>query len=242
MRGKVAIATSAAAILVFPIAGCGGDDSTIQSVSASTSTSSAPAAVATDEFITAADARCAEANAAIANLSTDTAASSSTVQQQLSITKGTLSGLKALGEPEDPDGSLADYYAAMQDQISTLKQQQTALASGDTAAYESLGVELDQSMSDAESAAGEFGLEECGGQGSSLPSGSSTTTAPDTDTGAVTPTTTTPAPAEPATPVTPVTPPGTGVPGGTGGTGTGTPPPSGGGSGGGSSGGISPTG
>ena len=150
MRGKVAIATSAAAILVFPIAGCGGDDSTIQSVSGATSTSSAPAAVATDEFITAADARCAEANAAIANLSTDTAASSTTVQQQLSITKQTLSGLKALGEPEDPDGSLADFYSAMQDQISTLKQQQAALASGDTAASESLGVDLDQAMSDAE--------------------------------------------------------------------------------------------
>ena len=124
MRGKVAIATSAAAILVLPIAGCGGDDSTIQSVSGATSTSSAPAAVATDEFITAADARCAEANAAIANLSTDAAASSTTVQQQLSITKQTLIGLKALGEPEDPDGSLADFYSAMEDQISTLKQQQ----------------------------------------------------------------------------------------------------------------------
>ena len=239
MRGKVAIATSAAAILVFPIAGCGGDDSTIQSVSSPTTTDSAPAAVATDEFITAADARCAEANAAIANLSTDTAASSTTVQQQLSITKGTLSGLKALGEPEDPDGSLADYYAAMQDQIATLKQQESALASGDTAAYESLGVDLDQAMSDAESAAGEFGLEECGQQGSSQPSGSPTTTTPSS--GAVTPTTTTPVPAAPATPATPVTPPP--ATGGTGGTGTGTPPPSGGGgSGGGSSGGISPTG
>ena len=237
MRGKVAIATSAAAILVLPIAGCGGDDSTIQSVSGATSTSSAPAAVATDEFITAADARCAEANAAIANLSTDAAASSTAVQQQLSITKQTLSGLKALGEPEDPDGSLADFYSAMQDQISTLKQQQAALASGDTAASESLGVDLDQAMSDAETAAGEFGLKECGQQGSSLPAGSSTTTTPSS--GAVTPTTTTPVPAAPATPATPVTPP---PPPATGGTGTGTPPSGGGGSGGGSSGGISPTG
>ena len=53
------------------IAGCGGDDSTIQSVSTTSTTSTA--AVSTEEFITAADARCAEANSAIANLSTDAA-------------------------------------------------------------------------------------------------------------------------------------------------------------------------
>ena len=221
-----------AALLTVPVAGCGGDDSTIQSVSTTTPTETTSSTVATDEFITAADARCAEANAAIANLSTDAAASSTAIQQQLNITKQTLTGLKALGEPEDPDGSLADFYAAMEDQISVLKQQQSALTSGDSAAADALDTQLTQAQSDAETAATAFGLEECGQQGSSLPSGTSTSATPTTT--SVTPaTTTTPAPVTPA----PAAPPATGGTGGTGGT---PPPPATGG--GGNSGGISPSG
>jgi hypothetical protein len=235
MRGKVATVSTVAAILAFPIAGCGGDDSTIQSIATTATTDATTSSVASDEFITAADARCAEANSAIANLSTDPAASTTSTQQQLAITKQTLSALRALGAPEDPDGSLADFYSAMQDQISVLKQQGQALAGGDTAAADALDTQLTQAQNDAETAASSFGLEECGQQGSSLSSGTSTTT---TSPGAATPTTTTPVPA----PVTPTpAPPATGGTGGTGGTGTGTPTPGGGG-GGGSSGGISPSG
>jgi hypothetical protein len=236
MRGKVAIAASAAAVVAFAATGCGGDDSTIQSVSATTSSTSTTVAVSTEEFITAADARCAEANAAIANLSGDATVSSTAVQQQLDITKQTLTGLQALGSPEDPDGSLDDFYAAMQEQVSVLKQQAAALASGDTAASDTLGVQLAQAESDAGTAAASFGLEECGQPGSTLSDGSTTTTTPDP--GAATPTATTPAaPVTPApAPVTPAAPPtgGTGTGGATGG---GAPPPAGGG---GSSGGISP--
>lgn len=230
MRGKVATVTILAAMLAVPIAGCGGDDSTIQSVSTTTPTDTTSSTVATDEFITAADARCAEANAAVANLSTDAAASATTIQQQLNITKQTLTGLKALGEPEDPDGSLADYYAAMEDQISVLKQQQSALTSGDTAAADALDTQLSQAESDAETAATAFGLEECGQQGSTLPSGTTTSAAP-TTTSVAPATTTTPAPVTPA----PTTPPATGGTGGTGGSPT--PPATGGGN---NSGGIAP--
>ena len=222
-----------AALLTVPVAGCGGDDSTIQSVSTTTPTETTSSTVATDEFITAADARCAEANAAIANLSTDAAASSTAIQQQLNITKQTLTGLKALGEPEDPDGSLADFYAAMEDQISVLKQQQSALTSGDSAAADALDTQLTQAQSDAETAATAFGLEECGQQGSSLPSGLTSTSATPTTTSVTPATTTTPAPVTPA----PAAPPATGGTGGTGGT---PPPPATGGSG--NSGGISPSG
>ena len=216
------------------IAGCGGDDSTIQSVSTTSTTSTA--AVSTEEFITAADARCAEANSAIANLSTDAAATAATVEQQLDITEQTLNGLQALGDPEDPDGSLADFYSAMEDQISTLEEQQQALTSGDSATYDSLEVQLEQAQSEAETAGATFGFEECGQQGSSLPSDSTTSTTPSG--GTVTPTTTVPAPATttpapaPAPAPAPVTPP-------TGGTG-GTPGTGGSGGGGGNSGGISP--
>lgn len=234
MRGKVATAAAVVVSLgsVFMFAaGCGGGDSTIQSISTTATTTST--VIATDEFITSADARCAEANAAIANLSTDSAASSSTVDQQLQITKQVLSGLKALGAPEDPDGSLNGFYAALADQVSALKQQQAALASGDTATYDSLTTQLDQAQTDAETAAKAFGFQECGQPGTALPAGATTTAPPASGTPAPTSTV---APVTPA-PVTPVTPPATG------GGGTGTGAPTGGTSGGsGSSGGLSPNG
>jgi len=236
MRGKTVIAAAAASLVTLGAAGCGGDDSTIQSIS-TTPSGTTTSSVTTDEFITAADARCAEANSAIANLSTDAASTSTSVDQQLSITKETLSYLKGLGSPEDPDGSLADFYSAMQEQIKVLKQQQQALASGDTAAADALDTQLGQAESDAEDAASSFGFEDCGGEGSSLGDSTGVTTTPGASSGTPTPTTT---PSAPATP-TPVTPPSTGGTGNTGGTGTGGTGGGGGGGGGGSnSGGIAP--
>lgn len=129
MTRKVAIgAATLASLLALPFAGCGGSDSTTQSVTTDATSSTTP--LSAEEFITAADARCAEANAAIANLSTDASPSSTVVQQRLGITQETLGGLKGLGSPEDPDGSLNDFYTAVKEQISVLKQQQTALAGG----------------------------------------------------------------------------------------------------------------
>ncbi|HWO48599.1 MAG TPA: hypothetical protein VNM42_01945, partial [Solirubrobacterales bacterium] len=129
MRGMTArLAVAAIGVIAIWSAGCGGDDATTSSVTSSTTTGAG--GVSKDEFITAADARCAEANAAIANLTSDGSGSSTALQQQEDITKQTLKGLQALGKPDDPDGSLSDYYAAVKEQISVLGQQQSALASG----------------------------------------------------------------------------------------------------------------
>jgi hypothetical protein len=238
MRGKAArLAVAATAAVAVGVGGCGGDDSTTTSVAPSTDTTAG--AVSTEEFITAADARCAEANAAIANLSSDESASATTVEQELGITRQTMKGLKSLGSPEDPDGSLADYYAAVEQEISLLGQEQSALATGDTVSVQAVTAELDQARSDARDAAESFGFEECGQQGAAIDSG-------DTTSGGSVPTSTTPAPLStttttpvPVTPTTtaPVAPPPSG--GTSGGTGTGGGAGSGGG---GSSGGISPGG
>jgi hypothetical protein len=235
MRGKTATLAALAAGTIWA-AGCGGDDSTTSTVTSSSTTSTT--AVSTEEFITAADARCAEANAAIANLTSDGSGSSTSIQQQADITKQTLTGLKSLGSPDDPDGSLADYYSAVKEQVSLLGQQETALASGDSAGAEALTTQLDQAQTDAQTAAEAFGFEECGQTGTTI--STDTTTAPSSDA----PATTTPAPATttpPATTPAPVTPaPSTGgTSGGTssGGTSGGTGGTSGGS--GGSSGGIS---
>ena len=194
MRGKAARLTAVAAgALAIGFTGCGGDDPTTSTVTSSSSTTTS--AVSTDEFITAADARCAEANAAVANLSSEGSASSTVIQQQLDITQQTLKGLKALGTPEDPDGSLGDYYDAVKEQISLLGQQQSALASGDSATADALTTQLDQAESDAQTAAQSFGFEECGQTGTTISADTTSAVPSDSPATTVSPTTTTPAPA-----------------------------------------------
>jgi hypothetical protein len=237
MRGKLrylTIAVSAAALL----AGCGDDDAPIEPISTSSTTTTSGGTLSQDEFITSADARCGEANAALANLSTDTGAATTTGQER-SITQGLLTGLQGIGDAEDPDGSLEEYYSALKEQVKILKQQESAIATGDTATADSLDTDLDAARSAATTAAESYGFEECGQEGTEL--SDTPTTTPGGVAPSTTPTTATPAPVTPttATPTTPapgepVTPPATG---GTGGTGGGTPSAP---SGGGSSGGISP--
>jgi hypothetical protein len=238
-RRHLALGLAAAALLV----GCGNDDAPIEPVSTSTTETDA-GTLSQEEFITSADARCAEANAALANLDTETTAATSTTSQERSITQGLLTGLQGIGDAEDPDGSLAAYYAALKDQVKVLKQQEQAISSGDTTAADALDTELDSAKTEAQSAAEQYGFEECGQEGTTLPdTGTSTSATPATTTPA--PTTTTPA-TPTTTPVTPA--PVTPTPPATGGTSGGTSPSTGGtgtggtgtGSGGGGSGGFSP--
>ncbi len=133
-----------------------------------------------EDFITAADSRCAEANAAIANLTSETSAA-----QELDITQGLLDGLQELDPPEDPTGALDRYFSALEDQIATLEEIEAAVASGDTTAVATLETQLETERSSALSAADEYGFDECGQEGTSLPD-DGTTGEP------VTPATTTP--------------------------------------------------
>lgn len=237
LRGTFTLALAAAAL----IAGCGGDDAPIEPVTTEATTEES-GSVSQEDFIAEADPRCAEANAAIANLSAGTETSSLASDQQLEITESLRSGLQAIGEPEDPDGSLADYYSALEDEIAALEQQAEAAAGGDTATADSFESTIAAVQTEAQSAAESYGFEECGQQDTALETGDTSTMAvPTTPEVPVTPVEPV-APVEPTVPVEPVTPaPAEPVAPPSGGTDTGggAPPSSGGGSGGGS-GGISP--
>jgi hypothetical protein len=205
---NLAIAVAAAALL----GGCGSDNAPIEPVSTST-TSTTTGSLSQSDFIVSADARCGEANAALANLSSGTDAAATTATQERSITQGLLQGLQGIGTAEDPDGSLDAYYSALDDEVRILKQQETAIASGDTATADSLDADLEAAKTAAADAASQYGFQECGQQGTTLPSTgvsgtsgtavpSATTTAPATTT-PVTPTTPPPTPPPPAAPTTP---------------------------------------
>ena len=211
------LATGAA---IAALGGCGGDDAPIQSIeTTATDSTGGGSGVSKEEFISSADPRCAEANAAIGNLSS-TADASTAVSQQLAITQEVLTGIKSLGTPvDDSSGNLAVFLKGLKSQISLLEQQQTALAGGDTAASDALVSQLDQAETETRSAASSYGFDECG-QPPSATTGSSggSSTAPGTTTPAPATTTST-------TPVTPVEPTPDPTPAPSGGTGAGTPAP-----------------
>jgi len=198
MRGRVA-ATVAFASLVVLLGGCGDDDAPITTISTEAETTEATGA-SVEEFIVSADARCAEANAALAAVGTDS--SSIGIGQRLEITQEVLSGLQGLGAPEDPDGDLAAYLQALKAQISLLEEQESAAATNDTATVESLQVELDAAEADALAAGEAFGFEDCG-QPPSAVEGGTTTTSPG-GTAPADPTATTPVTPAPETPVEPI--------------------------------------
>lgn len=162
-------------------AGCGGDDDPITPISSSTTTSTTGAAASDEEFIAGADSICAEANAAIANLASGTEATSTSVAQQREIIEGLIESLQGLGDPSDPDGTLAEYYGALEDQVAVLDEQESALTTGDTTAAAAFASELDLAESEGATAASDYGFSECGQEGTALPSGGTPgTTAPGT--------------------------------------------------------------
>lgn len=241
MALRLTLASLAAGAVL--LGACGGDEEApIEPIGEANTSETESTSVSKGDFLAGADPSCAEANAAIANLATTTGENlelAATQEQQ--ITEGVLSTLQSLEPPADPDGSLESYLDALEEQVSILGQRQEAAASGDTAAYESLGGELAQAKADARIAAGEFGFEDCGQEGTSTAPADA---APGTDAGtggaAVTPAD--PAPTEPVPAPAPApVPTPEPAPAPTGGTGTGGGTDSGGEStGGGSSGGISP--
>ncbi len=229
------------------VAGCGGggdDEGSVSTVAPEAETTTS-ASVSLEEFIDEADGICAEANAAIANLAgaESSAPSSTAVTQELEITQGVESTLKAIGTPDDPGGEVSGFMTALRQQIRALKAQQQALASGDTTAAEIAASELASARNAAATAAADAGFEDCGGEGEVLSTDTTTggSGSPD-DPVSSDPAPADPTPAEPATPAEPSSP----APPSSGGTGTdpgGTAPGGGGGGGGGSSsssGGIGP--
>ena len=201
MRGRLTAVIVSGAIVAL-LGGCGDDDAPIETISTEAETTETTSGVSQEEFISSADAACAEANVALGNLGTDS--DSLAIDQRLGITQEVLSAIESLGAPEDPNGDLQDFTGALRDQISILEEQQDAASGGDTVTADSLSTELDAAEAEAQSAAEAYGFEECG-----QPPSASTTTTPSggttpgttdpavTDPGAVTPTTTAPAPVAP---------------------------------------------
>lgn len=208
LKRRGVVLASLATLVGLGLVGCGGDEGSDPTTSTATTTTTA--GVPLDEFIAEADGICAEANAAIANLSgADTGAAGSTaITQQLEITQGVQSSLMAIGDPEDPEGAVSSFMTALDQQVQALRDQQEAISGGDSVAAETAASQLATAEAAAATAAEEVGLRECGGEGEALPTESTTTSANPSDQAATDQAAPTePTPTEPAPPVEPVDPP-----------------------------------
>ncbi len=226
---KRVIALIAPVVLGVTIAACTGDTNAPVTSAADTSTSAAP--LSKDAFIKQADSNCDDAYTSLANIdssnsstSTSTTASSGS-SSQTSEKKNTIDGLveqlKGLQAPAGDQQSFNQFVSDLEKASKALDEQALAEKRSDTSASDSAASDFDSAMSDARSAAGQYGLKTCSKEGSASSSGSGggTTTSPSSST--------------PSAPVTPAPAPATPAP-------APAPAPSGGGTSGGSGGGISP--
>ena len=157
---------SLAAPVAF-VAACGGDDDApITPVEGQTT---AAPAVSKRQFIERGDAICAEANAAIANLSAGgTTDPQALLSQERAITEGMLGSLRSLGTPEQSQAVLNRFYTASNNEVAILERQQTALERGDATALTTLSTELSAARSESLLAGQEYGFTNCGAEGTTL--------------------------------------------------------------------------
>jgi hypothetical protein len=168
---KRAICLMAFAPVVL-LAACGGDgdDTTTPAL---TPTVETPQNLSKAEFIQQGDGICAEVNAALGTLTSAGTDVSAAASQRADLYEGMIDRIRGLGKPSDETG-LDDFLNAGDDLVAAEK------AGSDTAS----------ALADFQSAASDYGFQDCG-QGPSAPSTSAT--APS-------------APGAPVAPVTPVTP------------------------------------
>lgn len=164
-----ASARSAALLVIataaLAIAGCGGDDdTTTASTGASGATGAGGSALTEEEFVSQADAICADVNGQIEGLqaptaSDDLATLSDFAQQGLDIVEPAVEQFQALVPPEDLQDQWEDYLSSVEDQVDLDRQLADAAAAGDTQEVNSLVDQLNAGNNNQ--AAADLGLDEC---------------------------------------------------------------------------------
>ena len=155
-RYLFAAAVPCAALL---IAGCGGGgDETTDTTAAATV--AAPTTLSKDELITQGDAICAEVNAAVGSLSSTASEGASRAAQEADLYGGMVDRLKGLGSPEEPEG-YEEFIAAADELAQAQSNAALAAARGESESLETAQSEASAALSSFQTAAGEYGFEDC---------------------------------------------------------------------------------
>lgn len=154
------VALAAAVLLV----GCGGGgDETTESVPATTETT----AVTQAELLERGDAICAEVNAAVGTIGASSSETGDPVEQAAGLYSGMVDSLEGIGAPQETEG-YPEFIAAAEALATAEDEVKLAAERGDTAALESAEANASSALASFQSAADEYGFEECS-EGPSAP-------------------------------------------------------------------------
>lgn len=153
------------------LTGCGGSgsDESTESVAPVTETT---VALTKAELIERGDGICAEVNAALGTVGTSSS-ETSPAEQEAGLYSGMISSLKNLGAPQEAAG-YSEFIAAAEALATAEDEVKLAAEREDTASLESVEASASSARGEFQTAAEEYGFEECGA-GPSSP----TTTAPE---------------------------------------------------------------
>jgi hypothetical protein len=162
------------AALALAIAGCGGGgEETTDSIAA---TVEEPQTLTRDELVEQGDAICAEVNAAVGALGTETGegAVPETIERTSNLYTGMVERLQDLGTPEGDDGSYAKFMEAAEELAKVEGEVKLAAEREDTAALGEAATEATPALEEFQSQAAIYGFEECSeGPGAVTPAGES---------------------------------------------------------------------
>ena len=161
------------AVLALLVGGCGGGgDETTDSTAA---TVEEPQELTKDELIEQGDAVCAEVNAAVGALGTETgeeAAVPDQIEKTANLYTGMVERLQDLGTPEGDDGSYAKFMEAAEELAKVEGEVKLAAEREDTAALGEAATEAAPALEEFQSQAAIYGFEDCSeGPGAVAPSG-----------------------------------------------------------------------
>jgi hypothetical protein len=175
------IAIALAALLALAIAGCGGgDDSTATTAPAAVETTPA---LSKAELISQGDAICAEVNAAVGSVGASETEAPNQATQVPNLYIGMVESIKRLGTPEEPAG-YSEFIEAAEGLSEVEGEVKLAAEREDSAALEAAGASAVPALESFQTAAGEYGFQDCA-EGPSAPPVSGAGTAPVEEEGGV---------------------------------------------------------
>lgn len=165
-------------MLALLIAGCGGGGGSNSSESIATTTA-APIALSKAELIEQGDAICAEVNAAVGSVASNSTENSSPASQAADLYSGMVASLNNLGTPRETDG-YAEFSTAAEELAKAQDEVKLASERGDTAGLEAAESSASSALTSFQNAASEYGFKDCS-EGPSAPA----TSAPGAESGEV---------------------------------------------------------
>jgi uncharacterized membrane protein YgcG len=146
-------------IAALVIAGCGGGGDETTDTTAAAPVETTPTLTKAD-LLKQGDAICAEVNAAVGTLAESSTEGASRVAQEADLYKGMVERLKRLGTPEEPEG-YEEFIGAADELSQAQSDAALAAARGESEGLETAETEASTALSSFQSAASEYGFEDC---------------------------------------------------------------------------------